>query len=83
MSELEHRPSRSRAPRIVGWAAGALTMLVLGPIAFAVVMLDSRPGGGGADLAAKIIVALVVIAVAAAIGLLARGLTAALLRLIR
>jgi hypothetical protein len=48
--------------------------LVLGPIGLAVVMLDSRPGGTGADPAAKIFVALLVLAISALAGFAVRGL---------
>ncbi len=60
--------------RYLGWGASALTLLVLGPIAFAVVMLDSRPGGTGADPAAKLFVAALVLGIAALAGLAVRGL---------
>lgn len=75
-------PRRPRLPNVLGGLAGALVALLLGPIGFAVVMLDSRPGGSGADPAAKVFVAFLVIGLAAAAFLLVRGLTRLVLRLL-
>jgi hypothetical protein len=68
---------------MLGWAAFGLVLLVLNPIGFAVVMLDSRPGGTGADPAAKILVAALVLGCAAVIGWSVKAFAALLLRLAR
>ena len=64
---------RSRLPTVLAWVAFALVLLVLGPIGFAVAMLDSRPGGSGADLGGKAVIALLVLGLAAGAGLAVRS----------
>lgn len=67
-------------PRILGWTAFAAVLLLAGPIAFAVVMMKSWPEAEGADPAAKLFVALIVLAAAALAGWLARALASAVVR---
>ena len=81
MAPSGSRPSR--LPRIFGWIAFAAVILLLGPIAFAVVMLKSGPDVEGTDPIAKLFVAALVLAVAAAAGWLARTLAALILKLLR
>lgn len=76
----EHRP---RLPTILGWVAFALVLIVLGPIGFAVTMLDSRPGGSGADPAGKAVVALLVLGLAAGAGLAVRSVALLIAKLVR
>ena len=71
----------ARLPKILGRTVAAAVLLILAPIAFAVVMLESRPGGTGADPVAKIFVALLVLALAGAAGWAVKALAASLLRL--
>ena len=73
----------SRLPDILFWIAFLVVLLLLGPIGYAIVSLDSRPGGGGADWPAKLLVALLVLAAAALSGLLAMVLARLALRLLR
>lgn len=68
-------------PRIIGWTAFAAVLLLIGPIAFAVVMLKSSPEAEGSDPAAKLLVALIVLAAAGLAGWLAKRLTLLVLRL--
>ena len=71
----------SRVPKIAGWGAFSLVLLILGPIGLAVVMLDSRPGGSGAEPAAKILVGAMVLGCAALLGWTVKASAALLLRL--
>lgn len=67
-------------PRIIGWTAFAAVLVLIGPIAFAVVMLKSSPEAEGSD-PAKLLVALIVLAAAGLAGWLAKRLTLLVLRL--
>lgn len=70
-----------RLPSILFWVFFLAVLLLIGPIAYAVVSLDSRPGGGGADWEAKLLVALLVLLLAGVAGLIARALARLALRL--
>lgn len=71
----------SRLPSTLFWIVFALVLILLGPIGYAIVSLDSRPGGSGADWPAKAVVALLVLGTAAFAALLVRFLAALALRL--
>lgn len=71
----------TRLPYILFWVAFAAVLLLLGPIGLAVAMLDSRPGGGGADWEAKLIIALLVVGAAFLAGFLVRALARLVIRL--
>ncbi len=72
-----------RLPTILGWVAFALVLIVLGPIGFAVTMLDSRPGGSGADAGGKAVVAFLVLGLAAGAGLAVRSVALLIAKLAR
>ena len=74
---------RSRLPSILWWITFLLVLMVLGPIGYAVVSLDSRPGGSGADWPAKLLIALLVLAAASAAALAVRAVAALLIRALR
>ena len=59
-----NRAPPPRLPAILFWIAFLLVMLLLGPVGYALVSLDSRPGGSGADWPAKLLVALLVLGAA-------------------
>jgi hypothetical protein len=72
-----------RLPLILGLAAGLALLLTLGPIAIAVTLMRSSPAAQGPDLAARIFLAALVLAVAALAGLAVWGLARLLLSLAR
>lgn len=72
---------KSRLPRILGIAAGAATLLVVGPVALAMALLRSSPEAEGPTLAARIFIALFVLVLTLAAGFAAAGLTRLALRL--
>ena len=74
---------RSRLPSILFWITFLLVLLVLGPIGYAVVSIDSRPGGSGADWPAKLLIALLVLAVASVAAYAVRAVAALLIRVLR
>ena len=78
---MVRRPSR--VPAILFRIGFVLVLLVLGPIGYAIVSLDSRPGGSGADWPAKLLIALLVVALAALAGLASRAIAALIIRLVR
>jgi hypothetical protein len=71
----------TRLPSILFWIAFAAVLILLGPIGLAVAMLDSRPGGGGADWEAKLLIALLVLGAAFLTAFLVRALARLVLRL--
>ena len=73
-------PRPSRIPAILFWIAFLLVLLLLGPIGYAVVSLDSRPGGSGAEWPAKLLVALLILVAGALAGLAVRAAAALVLR---
>jgi len=73
----------ARLPAILFWIVFLAILFVLGAIGFAVVSLDSRPGGGGADWEAKALVAALVLGAASLGGWLARGIGRLIARLLR
>jgi hypothetical protein len=73
----------SRLPNILFWIAFALVLILLGPIGYAIVSLDSRPGGSGADWPAKLLVALLVLGAAVLVGLLVKLVASLALHLLR
>ena len=74
-------PPQSPLPSILSWIAFLLVLLLLGPIGYAIVSLDSRPGGSGADWPAKLLIALLVVGAALLAGLAVRAIAALLVRL--
>jgi hypothetical protein len=73
----------SRLPAILGWIAGLAMLLFLGPIGLAVALLRSGPEAAGADPAAKIFIALLVLVASALTGLAAYVLARLASRLFR
>lgn len=72
-----------RLPLIFGALAALAALLVVGPVAIAVALLRSSPEARGPDLAAQLLIGVLVLAVAALAGAAAWGLTHLLLRLLR
>ena len=70
-------------PLILGSLAALAALLLLGPVAVAVVLLRSSSDAVGPSLGAYIVIALLVLGLAAAAFLLAFGLGRLLLRLLR
>lgn len=75
--------ARSRLASILFWVTFLLVLLLLGPIGYAVVSLDSRPGGSGADWPAKLLIALVVLAAASIAGFAVRAIATLLIGVLR
>lgn len=83
---MTRAPVRRRTPllpSILGGLAAFAVLIVLGPFAAAVVMLRSGPEVAGSDPAAKIIVGLLVVALAGLAGLIVYGAARLLHRLFR
>lgn len=72
-----------RLPLILGSLASLAALLLLGPVAVAVALMRSSPGAQGPDVAARILIAALVLAVAALAGAAVWGLTRLVLRLLR
>jgi hypothetical protein len=70
-----------RLPLILGVLAATATLLLVGPVAVAVMLLRSSSDAEGPMLAAQIFIALVVLALAAVAGLAAWAVTRLILRL--
>lgn len=70
-----------RLALIVGVIAATTTLLLVGPVAVAVMLLRSSSDGQGPTLAAQIFIALLVFALVALAGLAAWALTRLVLRL--
>jgi hypothetical protein len=64
------------------WIAFLAVIVLLGSVGFAVVSLDSRPGGNGADWEAKLLIAALVLGGALLTGFLAKGLGLLIVRLL-
>ena len=71
-----------RLPLILGVVAALAALLVLGPVAVAVVLLRSSSDAVGPGLGVQLFIAALVLAVCAVVGLTAAGLTRLVLRLI-
>jgi small neutral amino acid transporter SnatA (MarC family) len=71
-----------RLPLLLGLAAAAAVLLLVGPIAIAMALLRSSAQSEGPHLAAQIFIAVFVLAAAAAAGVIAWGLTRLVLRLL-
>ena len=74
---------RPLLPLILGGLAALAVLLVIGPFAAAVALLRSGPEMAGSDPAAKIVVGLVVIALAGLAGLIVYGAARLVQRLFR
>ncbi|HEY5724307.1 MAG TPA: hypothetical protein VIT45_18500 [Allosphingosinicella sp.] len=72
----------ARLPVILFWIAFLGVLVFLGAVGFAVVSLDSRPGGNGADWEAKLLIAVLVLGGALLTGFLAKGLGLLIVRLL-
>ena len=72
----------ARLPIILFWIAFLAVLVLLGAVGFAVVSLDSRPGGNGADWEAKLLIAVLVLGAALLTGFLAKGLGLLIVRLV-
>ena len=70
-----------RLPLILGAVAAAAVLLLVGPVAVAVLMLRSSSDAQGPTLAAHLIIGAVVLGIAALAGLAAWALTRLALRL--
>ena len=73
----------ARLPTILFWIAFLAVLVLLGAVGFAVVSLDSRPGGNGADWEAKLLIAALVLGGALLSGFLAKGLGLLIVRVVR
>ena len=62
-----------RLPRILGWVAALATLLLVGPVAVAVMLLRSSTDAEGPHVAAQIFIALLVLALVALAGLAGIG----------
>ena len=72
-----------RLPLIAGIVVAVTVLLVLGPIALAAALLRSSPEAEGASLAAKLLIASLVLAITALTALAAWWLTRLILRRLR
>lgn len=72
-----------RLPLILGIAAGAAVLLLVGPVAIAVALMRSSPDAQGPDLAARLFIAALVVAAAALAGLAVWGLARLVTRFVR
>jgi len=72
-----------RLPLILGLVASAATLLLLGPIAVAVLLLRSSSDAQGPTLGAHLVIGFVLLALTALAGLAAWALTRLIVRLAR
>jgi hypothetical protein len=72
-----------RLPLVLGAVAGLAALLLVAPVGVAVALLRSSADSQAPDLAAQILIGLLVLAVAALAGAAVWGLTHLVLRLLR
>ena len=77
-----HKPSASRLPLVLGIVASAAVVVLLGPIAAAVVLLRSTTDAVGPGMGVQIFIAVLVLAFAAAGGFAVWAATRLVLRLL-
>ena len=77
-----HKRSGSRLPLVLGIGAAAATVVLLGPIAAAVVLLRSTTDAAGPSVAVQVFIAVFVLALAAAGGFATWATTRLVLRLL-
>ncbi len=73
---------KRRLPLVVGLAAGLTVLLLVGPVAAAVVLLRSSSDAVGPVLGVQLFIAALVLLLSAGAGLAARGITRLLIRLL-
>lgn len=72
-----------RLPLILGIAAALSVLLLLGPVAIAVALMRSSPEAQAPDLAARLVIGVLVLAAAALAGVAIGGLARLVMRLAR
>ena len=73
---------KRRLPPILGTVAGLATLLLVGPVAVAVMLLRSSPEAQGPTIAAQILIVAIVLVLAALVGFATWGLTRIVIRLL-